>query len=111
MNDNMNGPSSTASGVLNPKYEDLGHAGLKAWPSSSLTQGPNQPEYQNTAQSSGIPVGPENGNHPDREPGFLPQAPTVSTGNTWTSTGSRFFPAAENLEYLGLGSPPLGQQC
>lgn len=111
MNDNMNGPSGTASGVLNPKYEDLGHVGLNASPSSSLIQGPNKPEYQNTGPSSPPPVGPENGNRPDHEAGFLPQPTTVSTGNTGTSNGSRFFPAAENQEYLGLGSQPPGQQC
>lgn len=102
MNDNMSGPSSPASGVLNPKYEDL-------------FQGPNKPEYQNTAPSSPPPVGPENWNNPDREAGFLAPATTVSHGNTWTSNGNGFFPAAENLEYLGLGSGlgprPLGQQC
>lgn len=113
MNDNMNGPSSAASGVLNPKYEDLGHVGLNASASSSesFIQGPNRPEYQNTAQSSPPLVGPENRNNPDHEAGFLPQATTVSTGNTRTSNGNRFFPAAENREYLGLGSHPLGQQC
>ncbi|XP_029698332.1 melanoma receptor tyrosine-protein kinase-like [Takifugu rubripes] len=113
MNDNMNGPSSAASGVLNPKYEDLGHVGLNASASSSESffQGPNRPEYQNTAQSSPPLVGPENRNNPDHEAGFLPQATTVSTGNTRTSNGNRFFPAAENREYLGLGCHPLGQQC
>lgn len=98
MNDNMNGPSSATSGVLNPKYGEL-------------CQGPNKPEYQNTAQSSPPLVGPENRNKPDHEVGLLPQATTVSSGNTWTSNGNRVFPAAENLEYLGLGSHPLGQQC
>uniref|UniRef100_A0A674MIX0 Receptor protein-tyrosine kinase n=1 Tax=Takifugu rubripes TaxID=31033 RepID=A0A674MIX0_TAKRU len=72
---------------------------------------PNRPEYQNTAQSSPPLVGPENRNNPDHEAGFLPQATTVSTGNTRTSNGNRFFPAAENREYLGLGCHPLGQQC
>lgn len=98
MNDHMNGPSSAASGVLNPKYEDL-------------FQGPNKPEYQNTAPRSPPLVGPENRINPDHEAGFLPQATPVSSGNTWTSNGNRFFPAAENLEYLGLRSHPLGQQC
>uniref|UniRef100_A0A674MHP6 Receptor protein-tyrosine kinase n=1 Tax=Takifugu rubripes TaxID=31033 RepID=A0A674MHP6_TAKRU len=104
---------SAASGVLNPKYEDLGHVGLNASASSSESffQGPNRPEYQNTAQSSPPLVGPENRNNPDHEAGFLPQATTVSTGNTRTSNGNRFFPAAENREYLGLGCHPLGQQC
>lgn len=96
MNDNMNGPSSAAAGVLNPKYEEL-------------FQAPNDPEYQNTGQSSPPLLGPENRNQPDHEGVFLPTA--VSSGNTWTPNGNGFFPAAENLEYLGLGSHPLGQQC
>lgn len=105
MNENMNGPSSALSEVLTPKYEDLRKVRADALPSSSqsLLQVPEKPEYQNTGQSSVLLVATASLNNLDHEAGFLPQTTTVPTGNTRAS--SRFLPAAENLEYLGLGAP------
>lgn len=99
MNENMNGRRSIVSEVLNPKYEGLSQVRATALhPSSqSSIQLPEKPEYQNTPQGS-LLLAAESLNL-DHEADFLPQATTVHTSN-----GNMLLPAAENLEYLGLGA-------
>lgn len=100
--------SSRLSDVLNPNYEDLslgwGAASLPfpledLKPSVRVHEGP---EYLNTAQSS-LPLATGDSlDNPDYQADFLPQATPT---NTTTLTGNGLFlPAAENLEYLGLGA-------
>lgn len=88
------------SDVLNPNYEDPSLAGGSTSPPSLLdgltpvARVPEGPEYLNATPSS-YPLAT-----------FLPQARPSPT-NTATSAGSRLFlPAAENLEYLGVGAAP-----
>lgn len=99
MNENINGRSSTLSEVLNPKCEDLSQVRATALhPSSqSFIRLPEKPEYQNTPQGS-LLLAAESLNL-DHEANFLPQATTGHTSN-----GNMLLPAAENLEYLGLGA-------
>lgn len=91
--------SSRLSEVYNPNYEDLS----LVWGDSStpfpledlklVARPPEGHEYLNTGQSS-LPV-----DNPDYQDTYLPQAtPTTSPAN------GRLLPAAENLEYLGLGA-------
>lgn len=104
MNENMNGRTSTLSEVLNPKYEDLSQVRATALhPSSqSFNRLPEKPEYQNTPHGPLLLAATESLNL-DHEADFLPQATTVPTVHT--SNGNTLLPAAENLEYLGLGAP------
>lgn len=106
MNVDIKGQSSSVSEGLNLKYEDLSQVRVNALPSSSKSfiPVPKNPEYQNTAQGSLLLVATESCNNLSHEMGFLPQATTGPTVNTWASNGNKFFPAAENLEYLGLGA-------
>lgn len=99
MNENINGLSSHLSEVLNPKYEDLSQVRATALhPSSqSFIWLPEKPEYQNTPQSP-LLLAAESLDL-DHEANFLPQATTGHTSN-----GNMLLPAAENLEYLGLGA-------
>ncbi|KAG7231372.1 hypothetical protein INR49_012212 [Caranx melampygus] len=99
--------SSRQSEVLNPNYEDLslswGAASLP-FPQGDLkpSRAPEGPEYLNTAQSS-LPLATSDSlDNPDYQADFLPQA-TTSTTTSLASNGV-FLPAAENLEYLGLGA-------
>lgn len=104
MNENMNGRTSTLSEVLNPKYEDLSQVMATALhpPSQSFNWLPEKPEYQNTPHGPLLLAATESLNL-DHEADFLPQATTVPTVHT--SNGNTLLPAAENLEYLGLGAP------
>lgn len=103
MNEYMNGRTSTLSEVLNPKYEDLSQVSATAVHSTSQSfiRRPEKPEYQNTLQGSRLLAAPESLNL-DHKDDFLPQATTVPTVHK--SNGSTRLPAAENLEYLGLGA-------
>ncbi|XP_056219868.1 melanoma receptor tyrosine-protein kinase-like isoform X1 [Seriola aureovittata] len=98
--------SSRLSEVLNPNYEDLslswGAASL-SFPQADLkpsSRVPEGPEYLNTAQNSlPLPIG-DSLDNPDYQADFLPQAATATS----LSGNGVFLPAAENLEYLGLGA-------
>ncbi|XP_070784140.1 melanoma receptor tyrosine-protein kinase-like isoform X5 [Enoplosus armatus] len=98
--------SSRLSEVLNPNYEDLSlgwGAALLPSPLEDLKPSarvPEGPEYLNTTQSSLPLAASDSLDNPDYQADFLPQAtPTTTlTGN------GLFLPAAENLEYLGLGA-------
>uniref|UniRef100_A0A3B4UWL8 Receptor protein-tyrosine kinase n=1 Tax=Seriola dumerili TaxID=41447 RepID=A0A3B4UWL8_SERDU len=98
--------SSRLSEVLNPNYEDLslswGAASL-SFPQADLkpsSRVPEGPEYLNTAQNSlPLPIG-DSLDNPDYQADFLPQATTATS----LSGNGVFLPAAENLEYLGLGA-------
>lgn len=99
--------SSRLSEVLNPNYEDLSLGWGDALPPSPLDEMkplarvPEPPEYLNTAQSSLPLAASDILDNPDYQAAFLPQA----TPSTTASTGNGLFlPAAENLEYLGLGA-------
>lgn len=102
--------SSRMSEVLNPNYEDLslgwGAASLPS-PLEDLKYFPNipeGPEYLNTLQSSVPLTASDSLDNPDYQADFLPQAtPSTSDANALTGNGL-FLPAAENLEYLGLGA-------
>lgn len=97
--------SSRLSEVLNPIYEDpslgWGAASLP-YPLQDLNT-PDQvtygPEYQNTSCKLRPLVASDSLDNPDYQTDFLPQTTTDAalTGN------SPFLPAAENLEYLGVG--------
>lgn len=100
--------SSRLSEVLNPNYEDLS----LGWGAASLpppledlkpfARGPEGPEYLNTAQSSLPLASGDSLDNPDYQADFLTQA---TPNNTTSLTGNGLFlPAAENLEYLGLGA-------
>lgn len=100
--------SSRLSEVLNPNYEDLS----LGWGAASLpppledlkafSRVPEGPEYLNTAQSSLPPAAGDSLDNPDYRADFLPQAATT-TSTALTGNGL-FLPAAENLEYLGVGA-------
>lgn len=86
------------SEVLNPNYEDLS----LGWSDSlgrhkSLARVPEGPEYLNTTQNSLPLTRGDSIDNPDYQAAFLPQA-------TPPSTNGLFLPAAENLEYLGVGA-------
>lgn len=100
--------SSRLSEVLNPNYEDLS----LGWGAASLPYPledikpfalvPVGPEYLNTAQSSLPLPASDSLDNPDYQANFLPQAEPT---NTTSVTGNGLFlPAAENLEYLGVGA-------
>ncbi|XP_059183124.1 melanoma receptor tyrosine-protein kinase-like [Centropristis striata] len=90
--------SSGLSEVLNPNYEDLSLGrGATSLPSpladlKPLGRVPERPEYLNTEQNS-LPLAAG-----DSLDDLAPFATTNTTGN------GLFLPAAENLEYLGLGA-------
>ncbi len=102
--------SSRLSEVLNPNYEDLS----QGWGAASLlfpledlkhsTRVPEGPEYLNTAQSSLPLVASDSLDNPDYQADFLPQATPTNTSTTALTGNGLFLPAAENLEYLGLGA-------
>lgn len=97
--------SSRLSEVLNPIYEDLS----LGWGAASLPhpleelntsdQAPYGPEYLNVPYKLHPLVASDSLDNPDYQSDFLPQTSTDAriTGN------SLFLPAAENLEYLGVG--------
>ena len=95
--------SSRQSEVLNPNYDDL-NWGDQSLPSSlddlqRSVRVPEEARYLNTGQS--LPtLAPEEGiDSLDYQAAFPPHAPSA------TSAGNGLFlPAAENLEYLGLGA-------
>uniref|UniRef100_A0A673AMI8 Receptor protein-tyrosine kinase n=1 Tax=Sphaeramia orbicularis TaxID=375764 RepID=A0A673AMI8_9TELE len=93
--------SSRMSDVLNPNYEDLSQAwGATCLPPPLEDLNTSGPEYLNTMQSSLALAPPPSDSldNLDYQAHFLPQ-----TGSALTPNG-QFLPAAENLEYLGLGA-------
>lgn len=88
------------SEVINGDYEDLS---LSSGPSfldqqTSLSSGLNGgPEYLNT-------VGGDSLDNPHYQDTFLPQATPPGATAATTGNNGLFLPAAENLEYLGLGA-------
>jgi len=93
-------PSSRLSEVFNPNYDDLSLGSGADWLPSPLEDlNPCEREYLNTAEIS-LPLAARDGlNDPNNEAVFLPQ-----TSTTALAGNSLFLPAAENLEYLGLGA-------
>uniref|UniRef100_A0A8C6LUT3 receptor protein-tyrosine kinase n=1 Tax=Nothobranchius furzeri TaxID=105023 RepID=A0A8C6LUT3_NOTFU len=85
--------SSRLSEVFNPNYEDLN----QSWATKSFSG----PEYLNMTQSSLPPEDGDSLRSPDYKANFL--SLTSSTSEALTGDGV-FLPAAENLEYLGLGA-------
>lgn len=110
MNQSVSEPtrSRRLSEVLNPNYEDLSQGwGAASFPSppvglKSSGQLPEGPEYLNAAQSSFPLAAIDCLYNPDYQAEFPPQAATT----TALSGSDVFLPAAENLEYLGLGAVP-----
>ncbi|KAM9337473.1 melanoma receptor tyrosine-protein kinase-like [Symphorus nematophorus] len=100
--------SSRLSEVLNPNYEDLSLGwGATSLPSPREDRKPfarvsEGPEYLNTAQSSLPLAASDSLDNPDYQASFLPQATPIATADL-TGNGL-FLPAAENMEYLGLGA-------
>ncbi|KAM8823287.1 melanoma receptor tyrosine-protein kinase-like [Spinachia spinachia] len=94
--------TSRLSEVFNPNYEDLSRGA--ASPPSPLEELKSLgPEYLNTAQSSLPRSGGDSLDNPDYQADFPPPA---------TSPRSAvFLPAAENLEYLGLGAALHAPVC
>lgn len=89
--------SSRLSDICNPNYEDLN----ESWDPTSLSSQLAEtnfsgPEYLNYAQNSLPLVASDSLDNPDYQAAFLSQTGAL-TGN------GLFLPAAENLEYLGLG--------
>lgn len=89
--------SSRLSDIYNPNYEDLN----EGWDPTSLSSQMAEtnflgPEYLNTAQNSLPLVASDSLDNPDYQAAFPSQTGDL-TGN------GLFLPAAENLEYLGLG--------
>ncbi|KAK9527386.1 hypothetical protein VZT92_013953 [Zoarces viviparus] len=109
MNQSLSGTSrsSRLPEVLNPNYEDLSLGwGAASLPSPLEDPKSLGPEYLNTAQSSLPLAASDLLDNPDYRADFLPRA-TPFTANATTVTGNGLFlPAAENLEYLGLGAAP-----
>ncbi|XP_013856799.1 melanoma receptor tyrosine-protein kinase, partial [Austrofundulus limnaeus] len=89
--------SSKLSEVLNPHYEDLD----QDWGATSFSslQGeskfPPGPEYLNISQNSLLNY--DVIDNPDYKSNFLPLTEALNEDR-------KFLPAAENLEYLGLGT-------
>lgn len=102
--------SSRLSDVLNPNYEDLSLGwGTASLPSpledlKAFSRVPEAPEYLNTTQNSLPLVHSDSLDNPDYQTDFLPQAASSSTNTAALTGNGRFLPAAENLEYLGLGA-------
>lgn len=103
--------SSRLSDVLNPNYEDLSQGwGATSLPSQQGDSGkpfgrvPEGPEYLNTAQNSLPLAACDSLDNPDYQADFLPQAPPSTVSNSTLTRNGLFLPAAENLEYLGLGT-------
>lgn len=100
--------SSRLSEVLNPNYEDLS----LGWGAASLPSPledikpfallPVGPEYLNTAQSSLPLPASDSLDNPDYQANFLPR--TEPTNTPSVAGNGLFLPAAENLEYLGVGA-------
>lgn len=88
------------SEVANGYYEDLN---LSSGPSfldeqASLSRGLNGgPEYLNTVNGDSL-------DNPHDRDTFLPQGTSPSATTAPTGNNGLFLPAAENLEYLGLGA-------
>ncbi|KAL7373850.1 hypothetical protein ABVT39_015874 [Epinephelus coioides] len=102
--------SSKLSEVLNPNYEDLSlgwgaasHPSLREDP-KPFTRVPEGTKYLNTAQNSLPLANSDSLNNPDYQADFPPQATPPSTNPTTFTGNGLFLPAAENLEYLGLGA-------
>lgn len=104
---NETSPNSRLSEVLNPNYEDRS----QVWPDTTFSsplenskptlQVPEEPKYLNTTQIVLPLASTKNLNSTDCEAAFLPHA----TPSTAVSPGNRLFlPAAENLEYFGVGA-------
>lgn len=107
---NETSPNSRLSEILNPNYEDQSQVWADTTFSSLLkntkptVQVPEDPKYLNTTQIILPLASTENLISTNCEAAFLPHA-TPSTANTAVSPGNRLFlPAAENLEYLGVGA-------
>ncbi|XP_028289789.1 melanoma receptor tyrosine-protein kinase-like isoform X2 [Gouania willdenowi] len=95
MNQTTSETSNKPSQVLNPNYEDLGQA-------CSAEFYPSGHEYLNTAQTSLFQNVLDN---PDYQGDVLPHSSRAGLNGN-----GGFLPAAENLEYLGLGAalhPPV----
>ncbi|XP_077952554.1 melanoma receptor tyrosine-protein kinase isoform X2 [Gasterosteus aculeatus] len=91
--------TSRLSEVFNPNYEDLSVGWGAASPPLPLEELKSLgPEYLNTAQSSLPAAAGDSLDNPDYQADFLPGSPATPPGN------ALFLPAAENLEYLGLGA-------
>lgn len=96
--------SSRLSKVLNPNYEDLS-LGWGAPPlphpleDLSTSQVPYGPEYLNASCKLRPLVTSHSLDNPDYQADFLPQTITDAT----LAENHLFLPAAENLEYLGVG--------
>lgn len=98
--------SSRLSEVYNPNYEDLS----LVWGDSStpspledlklVARPPEGHEYLNTGQRSLLVAAGDSLDNPDYQDTYLPQA----TPSTTSPANGLFLPAAENLEYLGLGA-------
>nr|XP_046228029.1 melanoma receptor tyrosine-protein kinase-like isoform X2 [Scatophagus argus] len=107
--------SSRLSEVLNPHYEDLSQGwgtallpspleDLKSADLNPFGPVPGGPEYLNTAQNSLPLAASDILDNPDYQANFLPQATPSATNTTSLPGNGLFLPAAENLEYLGLGA-------
>lgn len=98
--------SRRLSDVLNPNYEDLSVGwGATSFPTPPVDLKssrclPGGPEYLNTAKNSFPLAAIDSLSNPDYQTDFFPQAPPT----TALSGSDVFLPAAENLEYLGLGA-------
>uniref|UniRef100_A0A669ENX2 Receptor protein-tyrosine kinase n=1 Tax=Oreochromis niloticus TaxID=8128 RepID=A0A669ENX2_ORENI len=96
--------SSRLSKVLNPNYEDLS-LGWGAAPlphpleDLNTSQVPYGPEYLNASCKLRPLVTSHSLDNPDYQADFLPQTITDAT----LAENHLFLPAAENLEYLGVG--------
>lgn len=94
--------SSRLSKVLNPNYEDLSLGwGPLPHPLEDLntSQVPYGPEYLNASFKLRPLVTSHSLDNPDYQADFLPQTITDAT----LAENHLFLPAAENLEYLGVG--------
>ncbi|XP_061569236.1 melanoma receptor tyrosine-protein kinase-like [Cololabis saira] len=91
--------NSRLSDVLNPNYEDPGRgpSSLSSPPEDPMLPGP---EYLNTVQSWFPPAATDSLPDPDYHADFLPETATAGA----SAENGLFLPAAENLEYLGLGA-------
>ncbi|XP_053268495.1 melanoma receptor tyrosine-protein kinase [Pleuronectes platessa] len=107
MNQSVSGTScsSRLSEALNPNYEDLSLGlGASSLPVSQddlkiFSRVPEGPEYLNAAQKPIALAAWNSLDNPDYQADFLPQ----DNPSSFTADGA-FLPAAENLEYLGLGA-------
>ncbi|XP_068200038.1 melanoma receptor tyrosine-protein kinase-like isoform X2 [Antennarius striatus] len=115
MNQTLDEPSRSnrLSEVLNPNYEDFGQCwGATSLPSPmemSFIRVPEEHEYQNTDPNFDPPSDGDDLDESDCRASFLQQTTPIRHSPAVMGNG-RFLPAAENLEYLGLGAaahPPV----